>query len=78
MELDLVVPQLKTLVRIDGAEHVSFEGVGFRDSVATYMAAEWSAPSGGDWALYHGGALEITNADDVNITGCTFRRVSAC
>lgn len=65
---DLVVPQIQTLVRIDGsadaaadaaatAEGVSFTGIGFRDSVATYMAPEWSAPSGGDWSLYHGGAF---------------------
>ena len=53
---DLVVPQLKTLVRIDGGAGASaagtttgasFTGIGFRDSVATYMEPEWSAPSGG-------------------------------
>lgn len=52
----IVVPLLRTLVRIDGGAtgtvtDVSFEGVGFRDSAATYMAKEWSAPSGGDWSL---------------------------
>ena len=42
---DLIVPQIKTLVRIDGgsdgtATGVSFTGIGFRDSVATYMEPE--------------------------------------
>eukprot|EP00040_Diaphanoeca_grandis_P010287 m.52629 g.52629 ORF g.52629 m.52629 type:complete len:878 (+) comp21637_c0_seq1:31-2664(+) len=80
---DMVVPIVQTLVRIDGkgdaasgtVSGITFEGIGFRDSVATYMAKEWSAPSGGDWSLYHGGAMVITNAEDVNITECVFRRL---
>ena len=77
---DLVIPVLKTLVSIDGGTtgtvtDVTFDGVGFRDSAATYMAKEWSAPSGGDWALYHGGAVTITEAANVTMTGCHFRRL---
>jgi hypothetical protein len=77
---DMVVPHLKTLVMIDGgkagtAAGISFTGVGFRDSVATYMHPEWSAPSGGDWSLYHGGAMQVTNAADLTVEGCTFRRL---
>ena len=79
---NIVVPVLKTLVSISnggtGAETavgITFDGIGFRDSVATYMAKEWSAPSGGDWSLFHGGAVSITAAANVTVTGCHFRRL---
>jgi hypothetical protein len=94
---DVVVPILRTLVRIDGGTSegaeggasegveggassstvtgITFENVGFRDSVATYMAKEWSAPSGGDWSIFHGGAVVITAAANITITGCTFARL---
>lgn len=49
---DLVVSNLRTLVDIQGtaaapARAIAFNGVGFRDSAATFMDEEWSAPSGG-------------------------------
>ena len=34
-----------------------------------------SAPSGGDWALYRGGALFIENVEGVEVEGCHFRRL---
>ena len=86
---DVVVPILRTLVRIDGGASegveggassstvtgITFENVGFRDSAATYMGKEWSAPSGGDWSIFHGGAVVITAAANITITGCTFARL---
>ena len=80
---DLVVPMLRTLVNIQGsgsskesmAHTIAFKGVGFRDSKATYMAKEWSAPSGGDWSLYHGGAVQISRASDITLNACVFRRL---
>ena len=52
---------LETIVRVSGtpsspAKGITFEGVGFRDSTPTYLK-KWGVPSGGDWALYRGGAV---------------------
>jgi len=78
-DLDLVVPRLKTLVHVKGTSaspvaNVSIRGVGFRDSAKTYME-QWGVPSGGDWALYRGGAVMVEGAVDVSIERCKFHRL---
>ncbi len=78
----LIVPILKTLVRIKGSSpsrpitNITIQGIGFRDSVATYTPDNpWGAPSGGDWALYKGGAIFIENAENTTLKNNHFRRL---
>ena len=63
----LIVPQLTTLVRIDGgARDVAIRDVGFRDAAPSFLEHRWGVPSGGDWALYAGGAVvlnQVTASD---------------
>jgi hypothetical protein len=73
--LTLVVPRLATLVAVEGgAEAVSIEGLGFRDSRATFMERH-GVPSGGDWSLYRGAALELSNTTRTAVRGCRFERL---
>lgn len=79
--LDLVVPTLATLVQVKGtperpARNVTFRGIGFRDTVKTYME-QWGVPSGGDWAVHRGGALLVEGAESVTVEECRFRRLDA-
>jgi len=72
----LIVPQLTTLVRIDGgARDVAIRDVGFRDAAPSFLEHRWGVPSGGDWALYAGGAVVLNQTTNINITGCNFTRV---
>lgn len=59
--VDLVAPALVTLARVSGhgADDVTFSNVGFRDARKTFLERAWAAPSGGDWALFRGGAVEV-------------------
>ena len=54
--------------------NVTIRGLGFRDAAQTTMQP-WGVPSGGDWALYRGGALLIEGAESATVEGCTFQRV---
>ena len=65
---------LERLIEIEGAHDISLSNLGFRDSAATFMS-DWSAPSGGDWALHRGGALFIQDSSNITIDSCTFRRL---
>ena len=65
---------LDNIVEIRNASNVGITNIGFRDSAATYMS-DWSAPSGGDWALHRGGAVFLESTKDVLIRGCLFRRL---
>ena len=77
---DLVAPHLQTLIRIAGTKinpvrNVRLRGLGFRDAAKTYME-QWSAPSGGDWALHRGGAVFLDGGTEyVTISNCTFTRL---
>ena len=71
---DLRFAMLETLVSIKGAQNITIENLGFRDSAATFFG-EWSAPSGGDWALHRGGAIFLERVDHVRIRDCIFRRL---
>eukprot|EP00928_Gymnodinium_smaydae_P099579 TRINITY_DN9543_c0_g4_i1.p1 TRINITY_DN9543_c0_g4~~TRINITY_DN9543_c0_g4_i1.p1 ORF type:complete len:904 (-),score=125.31 TRINITY_DN9543_c0_g4_i1:128-2839(-) len=70
----LVVPVLTSIVSVDGATDVTFDGISFRDAVSTYDK-RWSAPSGGDWALHRSASLFVRDAHGVSIQNCTFRRL---
>ena len=74
----LVAPALATLARVagGGAAGVAFERLGFRDARKTYLERAWAAPSGGDWSLYRGGAVEVRDgAEDVGFAACAFARL---
>jgi hypothetical protein len=71
---DLRFAMLETLIDVRGASNITISGLGFRDSAATFMS-EWSAPSGGDWALHRGGAIFLESVDNINIERCIFRRL---
>ena len=53
---------------------IIISGIGIRDAAPTYMQ-RWGVPSGGDWSLYHGAAVDIHGAKDVHIVGCRFDRL---
>ena len=66
---------LEELITIgEGAMNISIQGIGFRDTAATYMG-EWGIPSGGDWALHRGGAVFIQKASNILIENCPFERL---
>ena len=65
---------LERLIEIHGANDVHISSLGFRDSAATFMS-DWSAPSGGDWALHRGGALFIQGSNNITVDNCIFRRL---
>ena len=74
-EVTLVVQTLQTLIRVGGgAKDVEIHGVGFRDTAPTYME-KWGVPSGGDWALYPGGAVILNGTSNVSLMQCNFSRV---
>lgn len=74
-----VATQLKEMIGIRGTQTtpvkgVTIQGIGFRDAAITFMEP-WGVPSGGDWALYRGGAVYIEGAEGITIRGNTFKRV---
>lgn len=76
---DLRLAVLESLIEVRGSdispiEGVHIEGLGFRDTAATFLG-NWSAPSGGDWALHRGGAVFLEAARNVTIRQCRFRRL---
>jgi hypothetical protein len=72
---DLTVGLLTELISIRDTGNVEISNLGFRDQAPTFMAEDWSAPSGGDWALHRGGAILVENAFNVSIHDCNFFRL---
>jgi hypothetical protein len=75
----LVAANLQTLVRVAGtqatpARDVLFTGVGWRDAAPTFME-RWGVPSGGDWSMYHGAAIELHGVVNVSVSACQFVRL---
>ena len=50
---EIVAPVLSALVRIEGAKNVSFSGITFTETRATFLE-QYEVPSGGDWSAYVG------------------------
>lgn len=76
---DLIGTSLKTLIKFEGTKDnpiqgVHLSGIGFRDAAKTYMN-QWGVPSGGDWALFKGGALHLEGTENITISDCHFRRL---
>jgi hypothetical protein len=71
----LVVARHQTLVHIgEGAKHVTIAGIGFVDAAPVFLE-KWGVPSGGDWALFRGGAVHVENTEGTTIRECTFERL---
>jgi hypothetical protein len=78
---DLVfsVPVLQTLLVVNATQEapvvgLTLTGVGFRDTVPTYMEPH-GVPSGGDWALERMGALFLEGTESLTIDNCQFERL---
>lgn len=79
--VQFVATNLIELVNITGmpdepVSNVALRGLGFRDGAASYLQ-DWAPPSGGDWALYRGGAVFLQGTRNVSVANCTFTRVDA-
>jgi hypothetical protein len=72
---DLTIGLLPELINLRDVSNVQIDNLGFRDQAPTYMGTEWSAPSGGDWALHRGGAIFVERSNNVTIRGCRFWRL---
>jgi len=76
----LIVPILKVLISLNTSTHVqpihdvTFQNIGFRDSLSTYRD-KWAVPSGGDWAMHRSAAFFIENSINVTVSRCIFRRL---
>lgn len=71
---DLRFAVLETLIDMHGAKNIAIHNLRFRDAAPSFFG-EWSAPSGGDWALHRGGAIFLEHVKNVSITDCIFRRL---
>jgi len=70
----LIIPELSTLLFIDGADNVTLSNIGFRDTQPTFLRKH-GVPSGGDWSLYKGGAVILANTALSSIKHCRFSRL---
>ena len=73
-DMTLIVPKLATLIDINGADKVTISNVGFRDAKSTFLEKH-GVPSGGDWSLYKGAAVQIANSIGSSVQRCTFSRL---
>jgi hypothetical protein len=73
--IDFRIGLSESIVDIQGTSNITIANLGFRDTAATYMSDDWSAPSGGDWSLHRGGAVFLEDVDNINIRNCAFRRL---
>lgn len=76
---DTVVPLLETLVAVRGepgdpAVNVSLVGLTFRHTACTALSPHL-VPSGGDWAVHAGAAVEVSGAESPVVGGCAFDAV---
>jgi len=70
---------LDTVVRFGGVDeayvkNVGFSGVRFAHAATTQLR-RYEVPSGGDWSVFRGGAVEIENAEGIAITDSFFDSV---
>lgn len=67
---------LENVLDLRNVSNVEISGIGFRDTAASFMS-DWSAPSGGDWALHRGGTVFLENTTDVIIRDSIFCRLDS-
>jgi hypothetical protein len=80
-DMQFVATNLIELVNVTGssaqpASNITLRGLGFRDGAASYLE-NWAPPSGGDWALYRGGAIFLQGTEGLTVANCTFTRIDA-
>jgi hypothetical protein len=73
------VPALQVLINVSGAPGapaagITLAGLTLTGAAATYMAAH-GIPSGGDWGLSRLGAVLVSGAEGLTISGNTFTRL---
>jgi hypothetical protein len=70
---------LKTIVRFEGTvgapvQNVQFSGVRFAHSATTQLE-RYEVPSGGDWSVYRGAAVEVQDAENIAVADSFFDSV---
>ena len=60
--------------RGEWADSIQIIGLELTATRATFLSP-YEVPSGGDWSLHRGGAIEVTQARNVAIRGCFFNQV---
>jgi hypothetical protein len=74
-DLTIVAPVLDRVVSfIDGAGHISFQGLEFHDSSPTFYGSYEAPGSGPDWSLHRGGMVFIEDAKNISLYGCNFHQ----
>jgi hypothetical protein len=63
---------LETIFYMENVTNITISHIGFRETLSTYMNENWIVPSGGDWSLYNGSVIYVTQATNVMIKYCTF------
>ena len=71
---DIVAPVLSAIVRIEGATDVTFSGFVITETRATYLD-QYEVPSGGDWSVHRGAAIEVVDSHQVVISNSTFEQI---
>uniref|UniRef100_A0A7S4ESR3 Right handed beta helix domain-containing protein n=1 Tax=Chrysotila carterae TaxID=13221 RepID=A0A7S4ESR3_CHRCT len=69
----LSVSVLETILHLDGAQHVSVDGIVFTETSTGFMRP-YERPPSGDWAIRRAAAVVIERAINVSISGCKFTR----
>ena len=71
---EVVAPLLSTIVRIEGAKDVTFNGFRFTETRSTFLDM-YEVPSGGDWSVHRGAAFEIIDSSGVEVSDSVFDQV---
>lgn len=78
-DMEVVVPQLRTLINVTGSQwdpvrDLTFDGLTFKSTRYTYMDPH-GVPSAGDWALDRISAVFLQGTEQLTIQGSTFERL---
>ena len=75
----IVIPSLKTLIKIEGTQAAPVKGITVQDitfthSLTTYLDV-YHVPSAGDWSIHRGAAVFVEGAENVTVEACKFTRL---
>eukprot|EP01043_Picozoa_sp_COSAG02_P039450 COSAG02_NODE_3115_length_7335_cov_2.741017_6_plen_212_part_00 len=71
---EVVAPLLSTIVRIEGAKDVTFNGFRFTETRSTFLD-QYEVPSGGDWSVHRGATFEIIDSSGVEVSDSVFDQI---
>ena len=71
---EVVAPLLSAIVRIEVAQDISFSGITFTETRATFLE-QYEVPIGGDWSVHRGATVEIVDSMNVEVSNCTFDQI---